>query len=302
MYENNNKIFQMRKSFIIRVFKIEGGTKSKNNLSIPCSCGIMRKKLNMELQKKIDAVQEMRLLEDVFFEAVAQDIPAVQEILRTILEDENLVVESVITQRTISNLYGRGVRLDAMCTMGDGSKCNIEIQRADNDDHLRRARFNAASVTVRESNPGDKFRDVVDVYVVYITEFDIFGYNKTIYHVDKTIRENGVTINDGLHEVFVNTKIKDGTKISHLMELFTKTQFESKEFPALSKRVNFLKTSEGGKTEMDTVMGKLLKEERAEVTNKAILNMIDLGLSKDKILTKYTVEEYETALKSQKTE
>lgn len=43
MYENNNKIFQMRKSFIIRVFKIEGGTKSKNNLSIPCSCGIMRK-------------------------------------------------------------------------------------------------------------------------------------------------------------------------------------------------------------------------------------------------------------------
>ena len=55
----------------------------------------------MELQKKIDAVQEMRLLEDVFFEAVAQDIPAVQEILRTILEDENLVVESVITQRTI---------------------------------------------------------------------------------------------------------------------------------------------------------------------------------------------------------
>lgn len=256
----------------------------------------------MELQKKIDAVQEMRLLEDVFFEAVAQDIPAVQEILRTILEDENLVVETVITQRTISNLYGRGVCLDAMCTMGDGSKCNIEIQRADNDDHLRRARFNAASVTVRESNPGDKFRDVVDVYVVYITEFDIFGYNKTIYHVDKTIRENGVTVDDGLHEVFVNTKIKDGTKISHLMELFTKTQFESKEFPALSKRVNFLKTSEGGKTEMDTVMGKLLKEERAEVTNKAILNMIDLGLSKDKILTKYTVEEYETALKSQKTE
>lgn len=79
----------------------------------------------MELQKKINAVQEMRLLEDVFFEAVAQDIPAVQEILRTILEDENLVVETVITQRTISNLYGRGVRLDAMCTMGDGSKCNI---------------------------------------------------------------------------------------------------------------------------------------------------------------------------------
>lgn len=250
----------------------------------------------MELQKKIDAVQEMRLLEDVFFEAVAQDIPAVQEILRTILEDENLVVETVITQRTISNLYGRGVRLDAMCTMGDGSKCNIEIQRADNDDHLRRARFNAASVTVRESNPGDKFRDVVDVYVVYITEFDIFGYNKTIYHVDKTIRENGVTVDDGLHEVFVNTKIKDGTKISHLMDLFTKTQFESKEFPALSKRVNFLKTSEGGKTEMNTVMERIVKEERTEVTIKAICNMIKYGVPKEKILEDYSVDDFNAAL------
>lgn len=129
MYENNNKIFQMRKSFKIRVIKLEGGTKSKNNLLIPRSCDTMGKETEYETTKEIDAVQEMRLLEDVFFEAVAQDIPAVQEILRTILEDENLVVETVITQRTISNLYGRGVRLDAMCTMEDGFKCNIEIQQ-----------------------------------------------------------------------------------------------------------------------------------------------------------------------------
>lgn len=34
------------------------------------------------------------------------------------------------------------------------------MQRSDNDNHLKRVRFNAASVTVRESQVGDRFEDV----------------------------------------------------------------------------------------------------------------------------------------------
>lgn len=81
----------------------------------------------------------------------ASDIPACQEILRTILEDEKLIVNDVIVQSSERNIYGRSVRLDALCMLGDGSLCNIEIQRSDSDNHLKRARFNAASITVKES-------------------------------------------------------------------------------------------------------------------------------------------------------
>ena len=104
------------------------------------------------------------------------------------------------------------MRLDSLCVLGDGTKCNIEVQRADNDDHLRRARFNASSITVRESNPGEKFNDVIDVYIVYISQFDFLVYGLTTYHIDKTIRENGAVVDDGLHEIFVNTVIKDGSR------------------------------------------------------------------------------------------
>ena len=69
--------------------------------------------------------------------------------LRTILEDDSLVVTSVITQSDERNLYGRSVRLDALCTLGNGTKVNVEVQRSDNDNHLKRARFNASSITVR---------------------------------------------------------------------------------------------------------------------------------------------------------
>lgn len=98
--------------------------------------------------------------------------------------------------------------------MGSGIKCNIEVKRADNDNHLKRVRFNASTITVRESEPGEKFDDVIELYVVYISEFDFLKGGKTIYHVDKVLRETGTVIDDGLHEIFINTVIDDGTDIA----------------------------------------------------------------------------------------
>ncbi len=52
------------------------------------------------------------------------------------------------------NLYGWSVRLDALCTFGNGEKANIEVQRADNDDHFRRVRFNETNSKAEHSYSG----------------------------------------------------------------------------------------------------------------------------------------------------
>lgn len=111
----------------------------------------------MNQKEKIERVKEFRLIDYVFFEVFARDIPACQEILRVILDDEKLIVNDVIVQSSERNIYGRSVRLDALCTLGDSSLYNIEIQRADNDNHLKRVRFNASSITVKESETGTDF-------------------------------------------------------------------------------------------------------------------------------------------------
>ena len=129
----------------------------------------------MTAKEKLERVKDFRLIDDVFFEVFAQDKEACQEILRAILEDDELIVTSVVVQSSERNLYGRSVRLDALCTMGDGTKCNIEVQRADNDDHFRRVRFNASSITVKNSEPGEYFEDILDLYMVYISENDFIG-------------------------------------------------------------------------------------------------------------------------------
>ena len=229
----------------------------------------------LTLSEKIDKIKDFRPIDDVFFEVLAQDPKVCEEILQVILEDSELQVEDVIVQSSERNLYGRSVRLDALCTLGNGTKCNIEIQRSDNDNHLKRARFNAANITVRESNPRDKFDDVIEVYIVYISEFDIFKEGKTIYHVEKVLKETGTVVDDGLHEIFVNTTIDDGSAIADLMNCFTKKEVNNPKFPKFSKRVKELKTTEGGANAMCEVMEKYLVQQLVELVREGLLKVAD---------------------------
>ena len=192
--------------------------------------------------------------DDIFFEVLAADKAVCEEMLRTILEEPKLVVEDVVVQSSERNLYGRSVRLDALCRLGDGRLANVEVQRSDNDDHLKWARFNSASITVKESTAGDDFSRIPEVIIVYISEFDFLQEGKTTYHVDKVLRETGTVIDDGEHEIFVNTAVNDNTDISDLMSCFTKKRFADPKFPALTSRVNDLKTTEGGTRAVCEVM------------------------------------------------
>ena len=251
-------------------------------------------------EQKKAKVRDFRPIDDVFFEVLAQNPEVCQEMLRTILEDDELVVTSVITQSDERNLYGRSVRLDALCTLGSGVKVNVEVQRSDNDNHLRRARFNASSITVRDSDPGTRFDEVLELYIVYISEFDFLKGNKTIYHVEKVLRETGEVIDDGLHEIFVNTVIDDGTEIAELMSCFTKKEVRNAKFPMLSSEVSRLKGTEGGVLAVCEVMQKYEKMAADEAVHKVnitkVQKMILRGYSKEEILElDYTEDEYAEA-------
>lgn len=261
-------------------------------------CGYEKEELMDLFQTKKELVQGFRPIDDVFFEVLADDEEVCQEILRTILEDKALIVEEVIVQCSIKNIYGRSVRLDALCILGDGTKCNIEIQRTNSDNHLKRARYNAASIVTKNTEPGERFEKVPNVIIVYISEKDFLGYGKTIYHIDKVIRENGKPIYDGLQEVFVNTYVDDGTDIAELMHCFVQREVHNPKFPKLSSRVSYLKEDEGGISVMCEIMERYMDEAKKKERVSAICKMITKGFDRDTILDlEYTEEEYEEAEK-----
>ena len=230
------------------------------------------------IEEKKKKVRDFRPIDDAFFEVLADDAGFCQEMLRI--------------------LYGRSVRLDALCTFNDGKKCNAEVQRSDEDDHLRRVRFNASSIAVKDSQMGQNFREIEDIIVVYISKFDIFNSNRVIYHVDSVVRETGYVINDGLIRVFANAQVKDGTIVSEYLDCFMKKEVNNSRFPELTKRMNYLKHQEGGLQAVCEVMERYEKNAAEEANIKAIKKMInEYHATKESILEDYTEEEYSAALR-----
>ena len=204
-------------------------------------------------------------IDDLMFCKMAEHKEFCEEILRVILEDDKLTVLEAIPQWQGKNLSGRSVVLDAKCITGDGRQINIEVQKADDDNHLKRARYNAAVLTTNISETGKRFEFIPDVCIVFISKFDIFDSGLPLYHIDKVVRETGQVIEDGLTEIFVNTVNYDGSKPARLMKLFTENDaYSNDEFPITSELKSRLKSSEGGSMAMNEILEKLISDEKRE--------------------------------------
>ena len=220
----------------------------------------------MPAKKKFEKYAKLlNPIDDLMFCKMAEHKEFCEEILRVILEDEGLTVEEAIPQWQGKNLSGRSVVLDAKCVTGDGRHINIEVQKVDDDNHLKRARYNASILTTNIAKTGKKFEFIPDVCIVFISKFDIFDSGLPLYHIDKVVRETGQVIEDGLTEIFVNTVNYDGSKPARLMKLFTENDaYSNDEFPITSELKSRLKSSEGGSMAMNEILEKLISDEKRE--------------------------------------
>ena len=232
-------------------------------------------------------------IDDLMFCKMAEHKEFCEEILRVILEDDGLTVVEAIPQWHGKNLSGRSVVLDAKCVTGDGRQINIEVQKADDDNHLKRARYNAAVLTTNVSQTGKRFEFIPDVCIVFISKFDIFDGGLPLYHIDKVVRETGQVIEDGLTEIFVNTVNYDGSKPARLMKLFTENDaYSNDEFPVTSELKSRLKSSEGGSRVMNEILEKLISDEKRESEKRGREEGIMLGKEEGaKMIAKTMIEE-----------
>ena len=65
----------------------------------------------------------------------------------------------------------------------------------------------------------------------------MFQAGKTIYHLETIIKETGTSVNDGIHRIFVNCAVDDGSDIAELMQYFKNSTGKNIKFPKLSDRV-----------------------------------------------------------------
>lgn len=102
-------------------------------------------------------------------------------------------------------------------------------------------KIHKATVTVNRSEPGDRFEHVQEVYIIYVSNFDVLQNGRTISHAEMICKETGESLQDGLHEIYVTTTGKEDNKIARLMKEFLNPDMNNPEFPKTSRRVQAMK-------------------------------------------------------------
>ena len=223
----------------------------------------MAKTQKITLDRKTqEEIKNLRIIDDSLFRLMAARKDVCQEILRTLLDDDELEVMEVIPQNEMVSIF-RGVVLDALCRLSDGEYCNIEMQKDDRENDIKRVRLHASLVTANKTPKGTDFSLVPNVKILYITTYDALGNGQTLTYVSRCqkVKNDYLPLNDGEDIIFANTEIDDSTKHSRLLKLFLKSDcFYDEMFPALSEAIQFYKGTERGQKAVSEVTKKWKRE------------------------------------------
>ncbi len=247
------------------------------------------KKGKKEINKEtLSRVKNLRIIDDAFFRVIASHKLVCQEMLRTLLDDEMLIVKKVTPQKSESSLE-REVILDALCELGDGTLCNIEMQKSNSNDDIKRVRFHASILTVNHTPKSTKFSDIPNIKILYITEYDALGNGQAVTHISRCQMTDDVyrPINDGEDIVFANARSDEENKYTHLLKLFLqKESFDDKMYPELSKTIKYYKDSEEGREIMCEIVEEYAKEIYADELAKKDAELAEKLAEKDAELAK----------------
>ena len=215
-------------------------------------------------EKLIEAGKEYNLLSDAFMSVALRDIPACQYVLRILTGIKDLKVREVRPQYRVSKIESHDAVLDVLAEDETGRLFDLEIQRADTLDHARRTRFYSSMIDSNYLEKGKTYSDLPEVYVIYVSETDLWKAGYTTYELEKKFRKSNVSYDDGQHVLYINAAVNDGSETAKLMDYFKTADPDDMEHGELSQRVHFLKCDEGGLSEMCEVTERIYKMGRED--------------------------------------
>ena len=252
-------------------------------------------------EKILQRIKKLRLLDDDFMTVCFENNKEATElVLNIILKKNNIIVEEVHTQHAIKNISGRSVRLDIYATDTDNKKYNIEIQREDKGAGAKKARYNSSIMDSNIIPAGSDVEDLPETFVIFITENDVIGKGKPMYHIDRHIEETGEYFHDGSHIIYVNASTSEDTPLGQLMHDFRVTNANEMHNKVLADTVRHFKEDEEGVKNMSKIIEELVEEERVEEKFEIVENFLRLGTVSITDIAKATGLSEEQVLKIKK--
>ncbi len=250
-----------------------------------------------------EIINNFCLLDDDYMTRFFEDSPECTELVLKIILGIDLQVKSVRTQDTITNLRGHSVRLDIHAEDINGTRYDIEIRRSDKGADVRRARYNSSMLDVNALKSGEDYNHLPEVYVIFITERDVFKRGKQLYIFERMFVEERMPFNDGSHIIYVNSSMQDDTALGRLMHDFVCRDPDAMNYDVLAEHSRVLKghPDKRRQLEMSKTVENLYKQWRHEDDCEKAAKFIELGtISLDKIasILELDLEEVEEIAKN----
>ena len=251
----------------------------------------------------LERIKNFRLMDDVFMTKCFEgDLECTELVLRIVMERPDLKVLSVKVQSPYKNLQGRSLTLDIDATDSKGRRFDIEVQRADSGASPRRARYHASVMDANALKAREDFEALPEIYVIFITEHDVFGDGLPLYHINRHIEETKKPFDDGEHFLFVNGECRDDSPLGRLMHDFFCTNPDDMHYAPLRERARYFKEDEKGVMMMSSASEELREEGRNKEREAVAERLLKKGkMSYEEIaeISSLTLEKVMTLAKMQ---
>ena len=222
----------------------------------------------------LNIIENFRLMDDTFMSKVFEDKACAELLLRVILNRDDLTVVRVVSQFELKNLQGRSARLDIYAVDEHGKQYDVEVQRSDDGAAPRRARYNSSLLDANLLNPGDKFDELPESYIIFITEHDVLKGGKPLYTVNRTISElDHAIFAVGSLIIYVIGVIRNGTALGELMQDFFCKDPREMHYKVLSDPAGYFKKDKEGVDTMCKLMEDYAEKRAIRAANERSISM-----------------------------
>ena len=230
--------------------------------------------------------QNLTISNSFMFAAVMEDTENCKGLLEMVLEFPVARIELSTEKSIIHHPQYHGVRLDVYAKGDDNTRYNVEMQVLYNSNLSKRSRYYHSQIDMDIISTGTDYKELPDTYVIFICDFDPFGFGKYKYTFDMICTETGEMLDDGARTIFLSTKGTNDSNVSEGLRKFLEfvkadpadstKDFADDYVRRLQKSVSRIKSDrEMGERYM--LLKELLSDERAEgIARGRAISIIEL--------------------------
>ena len=239
-----------------------------------------------KIEELLKQIQAMNLFDDIFTSVVFKDEGACLHLVRQLMQNPKLNIIAFRTQDAIPMLISKSPRLDITAEDDKGTLYEIEIQRLEEPAPARRVRYYSSVMDSELLRKGVSYDKLPEVYLFYLSQKDIWQKGQTVYKLEQSLRfgDELMPYENGLHTIYVNAAIDDGSNIAKLMQYLKTAKAGDTSQGALSAHVNYLKSPEGGRAKMGEFEKYFTEKGREEERKDTALEMLKDGEKLPKII------------------